>query len=60
MRKLIPLGPQVVRVTLPSASPIRTVRLLRAGGTAAFTQSGRTVAVSVPSVDLHEVVAIEA
>jgi hypothetical protein len=59
MRKLIPLGPQVVRVTLPSVKPIRAVRLLRAGGTATFRQSDRTIEVSVPSVDLHEVVALE-
>jgi hypothetical protein len=59
MRKLIPLGPQVVRMTLPSVRPMRAVRLLRAGGPAAFRQSDRTIEVSVPSVDVHEVVALE-
>jgi hypothetical protein len=40
-------------------TPVRAVRLLRAGGTVAFKQSDRAIEVSVPSVDLHEVVAFE-
>jgi len=59
MRKLIPLGQQIIRVTLPSARPVSSVRLLRAGATASFKQTDRTIEVSVPSVDLHEVVVLE-
>ena len=59
MRKLVPLGPQTVRVMLPDARPVRAVHLLRAGGTAAFKQTERTIEVVVPSVGLHEVVALE-
>ncbi len=58
-RKFIPLRPQVVRVTLPNATPIRAVRLLRAGGTATFKQRDRTIEVSVPTVDLDDVVTLE-
>lgn len=59
MRKPVPLGQQVVKVTLADSARIRGAKLLRGGGTAQFRQDGRTVEVKVPSVDLHEVVALE-
>ena len=59
MRKPVPLGQQVVKVTLADSARIRSAKLLRGGGTAQFRQDGRTVEVKVPSVDLHEVVALE-
>ena len=59
MRKPVDLGPQVVRLMLPDAATIRAATLLRAGGPVAFRQSGRRIDLTVPSVGIHEVVALE-
>jgi hypothetical protein len=44
---------------LPAGATAKRVQLLTAGSTVPVRQSGRTVTVSVPSVDVHEVVAID-
>jgi hypothetical protein len=59
MRKPVPLGEQVVRVTLADRRPIKGAKLLRGGTTPQFRQTGRIVEIIVPRVDLHEVVALE-
>jgi hypothetical protein len=59
MRKLVPLGPQTVRVTVPDGARVRTARLLRAGTTVDIRRDGRAIEIVVPRVDLHEVVALE-
>lgn len=59
MRTMVALGPQKVRWTLPDATPIRGAKLLHAGKSVPFQQSGRTVELTVPKVDLYEVVALE-
>jgi hypothetical protein len=59
MRKLVPLGPQTVRVMVPEGARVRTARLLRAGTTVDMRRDGRAIEIIVPRVDLHEVVALE-
>jgi hypothetical protein len=46
-------------VTLPDAKPIRQAKLLRAGTTLAFTQTGRDLRFIVPRVVEYEVAAFE-
>jgi hypothetical protein len=58
MRTLVPLGPQVVRLTLPEDRHIGSAELLRSGGSVPFHQSGRTLEITVPKVELHEVIAL--
>jgi hypothetical protein len=59
MRKPVALTTQVVRVTLPAEKKIRQASLLHAGITVAFQQTGNRVSLTVPKVEVYEVVALE-
>ena len=59
LRETIPIGPQRVRVRLPAQARARRVRLLTAGTSPRVEQSGDLLTLTVPSVDVHEVVAID-
>jgi hypothetical protein len=59
VRELLPVGAQRVRVRLPDRRPARAVSLLVAGGTPPFRREGAWLELEVPSVRLHEVVAVE-
>jgi hypothetical protein len=59
IRELLPIGERRVRVRLPEGLSARTVRLLVAGSSPAFSQAGGWLEVSVPSITTHEVVAID-
>jgi hypothetical protein len=56
---VIPVGPLRVRVRLPSGVRARGVRLLTADTTPRVERDRDTMTVTVPSVDVHEVVAID-
>jgi hypothetical protein len=58
-RKLVPAGPQKVRLTLPDARTIRSGRLLWAGQPLAFNQTGRMVEFTVPALGEYEMAAFE-
>jgi hypothetical protein len=58
-RRTYPVGAQRVRLTLPSAAPIRRATLLRAGTPLDVRQDGRRVEFVVPSVADYEVAALE-
>lgn len=58
-RKQYAIGPQAVRVTLPSDKPIRRASLLHAGSELSFQQDGRSLRFTVPSVANYEVAAFE-
>ena len=60
MRRPVTLGQQTVRVQLPREVKIKSASLLRAEKSAAFQQRGRVVELTVPSVGIYEVVALEA
>jgi hypothetical protein len=47
-----------VRLTLPEDRHIGSAELLRSGGSVPFHQSGRTLEITVPKVELHEVIAL--
>lgn len=59
MRKPVALETQVVRVRLPAEKKIRQASLLRAGTTVAFQQTGNRISLTVPKVEMYEVVALE-
>jgi hypothetical protein len=59
LRETIPVGPQRVRVRLPVQTRARRVQLLTAGTSPRVEESGNVLTVVVPSVDVHEVVAID-
>ena len=59
LRETIPVGPLTARVRLPTSARAKTVRLLTAGSTPRVQQSDGLLTVTVPSVDVHEVIAID-
>ena len=59
MRKPVALTAQKVRIKLPSEKKIRQASLLHAGTTIAFQQTGNQVSLTVPKVEMYEVVALE-
>lgn len=58
-RKLVPAGPQKVRLMLPDAKPIRSGRLLWSNQPLPFMQTGRVVEFTVPNLDEYELAALE-
>ena len=59
LREVFPVGPLSVRVRLPEGVKPRAVRLLSAGADADWMLSGGVLGVRVPSVQIHEVIAID-
>jgi hypothetical protein len=59
VRELLPVGEQRVRVRVEGAGRARGVRLLVAGTTPPFVQSGEWVETTVASIRAHEVVAVD-
>jgi hypothetical protein len=59
VREIIPLGPQRVRIELPSGFGAREARLLTLGRTAKLQTLNGRVELEVPSIGLHEVIALQ-
>jgi hypothetical protein len=59
LREVIPIGPLTARIRLPEGVRPRKVQLLTAGVSPRIESSTGTFVVSVPSVDVHEVIAID-
>jgi hypothetical protein len=59
LREIIPAPPQRVRVRLPEGLEAKRVHLLVAGTPVAAERSGRDISLDVPSIRVHEVVAID-
>ena len=59
IRDYFPVGEQRLQIRLPAGLRAKSVRLLVAGATPAFRQSGDVVELSVPSITAHEVVALD-
>jgi hypothetical protein len=59
VRELIPVGGQQVRLQLPDGARVNRVHLLAADRKPQFTQRGRELHVTVPSILDHEVVAVD-
>lgn len=59
MRRPVALTAQKVRVTLPTEKKIRRASLLHAGTAVEFQQQGNRVLLTVPTVGMYEVLALE-
>jgi hypothetical protein len=59
LREVIPIGPQHVSVRLPDGTRPKKVQLLTAGKAVDVKTTGQVVMLTVPSIDVHEVVAID-
>jgi hypothetical protein len=59
LREVLPVGPQRVVIRLPAGTRATKVQLLTAGSPPRVETANGVVTVTVPSVDVHEVVAID-
>jgi hypothetical protein len=59
VREVLPVGPQKVRVRLPDGLRARAVRLLTAGTEPDVSWDDGVLSLTVPSIAVHEVVAID-
>jgi len=59
LREAIPIGPQRVRIRLPHGARARQVRLLTADAAPRVQEAGGVLTLTVPSVEVHEVIAID-
>ena len=59
IREILPVGEQSLVLRLPGTGRVREARLLVAGTTIPYRQVGQTLELRVPSIALHEVVAID-
>lgn len=59
VREILPLPRQKVRIQIPSVKKIARVKLLVAGRSIPYHQEGGTILAEVPSVELHEVIALD-
>ena len=58
-REAIPIGPLQARIRIPGAARARKVQLLTAGVVPRTSQAAGVLTVTVPSVDVHEVIAVD-
>jgi hypothetical protein len=58
-REIVPAGPFTLELKLPETTNIRGVRLLDAARAPDTRREGTRLTVTVPSVALHEIVAVE-
>jgi hypothetical protein len=59
IREIYPVGQQLVRATMPEKTKVSAVRLCVANTPAQYRMSGNILEVEVPSVRLHEMIAID-
>jgi hypothetical protein len=59
LREVIPIGPLKARIRMPDGARARKVQLLTAGAIPRVESAAGTITVTVPSVDVHEVIAID-
>jgi len=59
VREIIPLSGQLVRIRIPGESKVKAVHLLVAGSSADYKVAGKYLEVRVPSIAMHEVVAVD-
>ena len=59
VRELIPIANQVARIQTPHGRRVKAAKLLVAGAPAPFRSEGNVVVLEVPSIDVHEVIALD-
>jgi hypothetical protein len=58
-REMLPAGPYTVSLEIPAGAKVGAVRLLESGVTPKTSREGTRLAVEVPKIRLHEVVAVD-
>ena len=59
VREIIPLSPQQLAIRIPEHQRVSRVSLLVAGGNIHYQHQGDTIHLTVPSIGVHEVVAVD-
>lgn len=59
LREAIPVGPLRARIRIPDGARVGKVQLLTAGLSPRVERSDQTLTVTIPSVEVHEVIAID-
>ncbi|MEK7831775.1 MAG: hypothetical protein AAB401_11855, partial [Acidobacteriota bacterium] len=59
IREIISAPAQKVRIRIPDGRRIKKVQLLVSGKTPLYLETGNLVSMTLPSVDLHEVIALD-
>lgn len=59
VREIIPLTRQQVSIRVPEGKKVTKAHLLVAGKNAPFRQRGNFIDLEVPTIELHEVVALD-
>jgi hypothetical protein len=58
-REMIPVGPYRVALEIPPGAKVSSVKLLESGATPKTTRDGARLVVEIPTIHLHEVVAVD-
>jgi hypothetical protein len=58
-RSILPAGPYTVSLRIPAGANVGAVRLLESGATPKTSRGGDRLVVEIPSIALHEVVAVD-
>jgi len=59
VREIIPAPPQRIRIRVPDGRRVRKAHFLVSGKTPDYSESGGVVSLTLPSIDLHEVIALD-
>jgi hypothetical protein len=59
IREVIPIGGQRVHIQIPGGRKVKQAKLLVAGKNIPFRAEGGAIEVEVPSIAIHEVVALD-
>jgi hypothetical protein len=59
VREIIPAPAQKVRIRVPEGRRIRKAHFLVGGTAPAYRQEGGVVSIDIPSIELHEVIALD-
>ncbi len=59
VREIIPAPSQQVRIRVPDGHRVRKAQFLVSGKTPVYRESGGVVSLTVASIDLHEVIALD-
>jgi type 1 glutamine amidotransferase len=59
VREIIPLSQQQVRIRIPDGRRVNRTKFLVSGKSPVWRQAGGVVSLTVPAIDLHEVIALD-
>ncbi|MFN0118915.1 MAG: hypothetical protein ACKV2V_00270, partial [Blastocatellia bacterium] len=59
IREIIPVGAQQARLRVPAGRRVKKAQFLVSGASPVWNQTGDAVSVTVPAIELHEVIALD-